>query len=110
MNKWKTGVLLGAVVSGMALCAGEGTGEPWKMFDRRIGMIVHWGIYSVGGYHEQERMRLYVPCAEYAKYAERFTAERFSAALTPTGTRTNPSSSDWISRDSPECPNERGCC
>ena len=52
---------------------------PWKMFDRRVGMFVHWGIYSVGGYHEQERMRLGVSRAEYAKYAERFTAEKFDA-------------------------------
>ncbi len=49
------------------------------MFDRRVGMFVHWGIYSVGGYHEQERMRLNVPRAEYAKYVEGFAAEKFDA-------------------------------
>jgi alpha-L-fucosidase len=49
------------------------------MFDRRLGMFVHWGIYSVGGWHEQEQMRRGIPRDEYAKYAERFTAERFSA-------------------------------
>ena len=30
--------------------------EPWQMFDRRLGMFIHWGVYSVGGYHEQEWM------------------------------------------------------
>ena len=53
--------------------------EPWKMFDRRLGMFIHWGIYSVGGFHEQERMRLRVPRTEYEKCAERFAAEKFDA-------------------------------
>ena len=42
-------------------------------------MFVHWGIYSVDAWHEQERMRLRVPRGEYEKCAERFTAERFNA-------------------------------
>ena len=63
------------VTQGFSAQAADG----WKMFDRRVGMFVHWGIYSVGGYHEQERMRRNVPRAEYAKYAERFTAEKFDA-------------------------------
>lgn len=49
------------------------------MFERRLGMFVHWGIYAVGAWHEQERMRLGVPRAEYEAYAERFAAERFDA-------------------------------
>ena len=29
--------------------------EKWSMFERRLGMFVHWGIYSVGEWHEQEQ-------------------------------------------------------
>lgn len=58
---------------------GDGNDCRWKMFDRRVGLFVHWGIYSVNGYHEQERMRLKIPREQYAKNAERFTAEKFDA-------------------------------
>ena len=47
------------------------------MFNRRLGMFIHWGIYSVGGLHEQERLRYAVPRGEYAKYAARFDAAKF---------------------------------
>jgi len=49
------------------------------LFNHRLGMFVHWGIYSVDGWHEQEEMRGKVPRSEYEKTAERFTAENFSA-------------------------------
>lgn len=49
----------------------------WKMFDRRLGMFIHWGIYSVGGLHEQEQSRYGIPREEYAKRKERFFAEKF---------------------------------
>lgn len=52
---------------------------PWKMFERRLGMFVHWGIYSVGEWHEQEQMRRGINRADYAKFMERFTAEKFCA-------------------------------
>ena len=51
--------------------------ERWKMFNRRLGMFVHWGVYSVGGAHEQEWMRRGLSKAEYERYAVRFTGERF---------------------------------
>ena len=34
-------------VAGAALCAVGETGR-WNMFERRLGMFVHWGIYPVG--------------------------------------------------------------
>ena len=52
---------------------------PWTMFDRRLGMFVHWGIYSVGEWHEQEQMRREISRADYEKFMERFTAEKFRA-------------------------------
>ena len=51
----------------------------WKMFNRRLGLFVHWGIYSVGEWHEQERMRLGMARVEYEQYAARFAAEKFDA-------------------------------
>ena len=68
-------------VSAFALAAGAAAApvERWSMFERRLGMFVHWGIYSVGGWHEQEQMRKGMRRAEYEKYTGRFTAERFSA-------------------------------
>lgn len=51
----------------------------WQMFDRRLGMFVHWGVYAVNGYHEQEEMRRKVPRAEYERAAGKFTGEKFDA-------------------------------
>ena len=71
-----------AAFAGIAIvgdAVAQQSGEGWKMFDRRLGLFIHWGIYSVGGYHEQEQMRLKVPRAEYVQYAARFFAEKFSA-------------------------------
>lgn len=43
----------------------------------RFGMFVHWGIYSVNGWHEQEQWRRNVPKDEYAKLADVFNPQRF---------------------------------
>ena len=51
----------------------------WQMFDRRLGMFIHWGIYAVDGWHEQARMRKAMSREEYAKLAQGFTAEKFDA-------------------------------
>ena len=63
-----------AVVAEASFAAGN-----WSMFERRLGMFVHWGIYSVGGWHEQEQMRKGMRRAEYEKFAGQFTADKFSA-------------------------------
>jgi alpha-L-fucosidase len=55
------------------------SGRHWEMFDRRIGLFLHWGIYSVNGWHEQEEMRRRVNRAEYEKSADRFVAQKFDA-------------------------------
>ena len=49
----------------------------WNLFERRLGMFVHWGVYSVGGVHEQEWMRSGMSKADYEDYARHFTGERF---------------------------------
>ena len=50
----------------------------WNMFDRRLGMFVHWGIYSAGGLHEQEQMRYRRTREEYNKRMAEFGAELFT--------------------------------
>ena len=52
-------------------------GSHWKMFDRRLGMFIHWGIYSVNGLHEQEQYRYGIARADYGLCKDRFRAERF---------------------------------
>lgn len=59
--------------------AAPAVADGWKMFDRRLGMFVHWGIYSVGEWHCQQQYRRGMDRAEYEKFAGRFTAERFNA-------------------------------
>ncbi len=70
----------GAEASVAPLARGPAQTPPWRLFDRRVGLFVHWGIYAVDGYHEQQRMRLRMPRAEYEKRAASFTAEKFDAA------------------------------
>lgn len=81
MARNRSDKVLAALIAGLALVAGSSVvaQEKWRMFDRRLGMFVHWGIYSVGEWHEQEQMRKGVPRADYEKFAERFTAEKFNA-------------------------------
>ena len=64
-------LLVGQMALGAVFQDGQG------LFNRRLGMFIHWGIYSVNGFHEQERMRKRVPRVEYEKAASGFTAERF---------------------------------
>jgi len=68
------GVLCCALMAGATEFA-DGMG----LFNRRLGMFVHWGIYSVNGFHEQERMRKGLGRAEYEKCVAGFTAEKFDA-------------------------------
>ena len=68
------GTILAAALAALQVQAGA-----WKMFDRRLGMFVHWGIYSVGEWHEQEQWRRKMSRADYEKFAGRFTAENFNA-------------------------------
>ena len=48
--------------------------------EKRFGMFIHWGIYAVGGIHEQQQMRLHVPAKEYQKYVNKFNPVKFDPA------------------------------
>lgn len=43
----------------------------------KFGMFVHWGIYSLTGYHEQARWRFFTPRAEYRKLMNEFNPVKY---------------------------------
>ena len=43
----------------------------------KFGMFVHWGIYSLTGYHEQARWRFFTPRAEYRKFMNEFNPVKY---------------------------------
>jgi alpha-L-fucosidase len=47
--------------------------------DAKLGIFIHWGVYSLIGRHEWARHRLQIPQAEYDKYAKRFDPVNFDA-------------------------------
>jgi len=53
-----------------------GDGRDW-FFQKRFGMFVHWGLYAIHGFHEQEQWRARVPRAEYVKLARQWNPVKF---------------------------------
>src|SRR5579863_5108322 len=53
-----------------------GDGRDW-WFQKRFGMFVHWGLYAIHGYHEQEQWRLRVPRNEYVKLQQQWNPVKF---------------------------------
>lgn len=43
----------------------------------KFGMFVHWGLYSLTGYHEQVRWRFFTPRAEYRKLINEFNPVKY---------------------------------
>ena len=54
-----------------------GDGRDW-FFENRYGMFVHWGLYSIPGWHEQHQWRARVPRAEYEKLAKQWNPTKFN--------------------------------
>jgi alpha-L-fucosidase len=54
-----------------------GDGRDW-WFAKRFGMFVHWGLYSIHGFHEQEQWRARVPRAEYVKLRQQWNPVKFN--------------------------------
>jgi alpha-L-fucosidase len=46
-------------------------------FQRRFGMFVHWGLYSIAGWHEQMEWRGNIPRAQYEKYFKQWNPRHF---------------------------------
>jgi alpha-L-fucosidase len=53
-----------------------GDGRDW-FFKKRFGMFVHWGLYSIPGWHEQHQWRARVPRSEYVKLASKWNPVKF---------------------------------
>ncbi|CAM3608860.1 alpha-L-fucosidase [Occultella aeris] len=43
----------------------------------RLGMFVHWGLYSLAARHEWVMSREFTPLADYERYATHFEADRY---------------------------------
>jgi alpha-L-fucosidase len=59
-----------------ALVPRFGDGRDW-WFRKRFGMFLHWGLYSIHGFHEQEQWRARVPRAEYVKLQQQWNPVKF---------------------------------
>ena len=46
-------------------------------FERRFGLFLHWGLYSISGWHEQTQYRQRIPRAEYVKLARQWNPVKF---------------------------------
>ena len=46
-------------------------------FEKRFGLFVHWGIYAIPGWHEQQQWRGRVPREEYGKLAQQWNPTHF---------------------------------
>lgn len=55
---------------------GFGDGRDW-FFEKRFGLFVHWGLYAINGWHEQEQWRRRIPRADYVRLAEQWNPKRF---------------------------------
>lgn len=54
-----------------------GDGRDW-FFEHRYGMFVHWGLYSIPGWHEQHQWRGRVERKEYVKLAQQWNPVKFN--------------------------------
>jgi len=59
-----------------ALAPRFGDRRDW-WFQKRFGMFVHWGLYAINGFHEQEQWRRRVPREDYAALAARWNPVAF---------------------------------
>jgi alpha-L-fucosidase len=54
-----------------------GDGRDW-FFEKRYGMFVHWGLYSIPAWHEQHQWRARVPRAEYIRLTAQWNPKKFN--------------------------------
>jgi len=45
---------------------------------RKLGMFIHFGLYSIDGWHEQDQMRRKIPRKTYEKLSQRFNPVNFN--------------------------------
>jgi alpha-L-fucosidase len=54
-----------------------GDGRDW-FFEKRYGMFIHWGLYSIPGWHEQHQWRARVPRVDYVKLIKQWNPVKFN--------------------------------
>ena len=74
-------VLFDSILKDRAVMIGKsmkmfGDARDW-FFKKRFGLFVHWGLYSLNAWHEQEQARRMIPRSEYSKLINDFNPERF---------------------------------
>jgi alpha-L-fucosidase len=47
-------------------------------FEKRYGMFIHWGLYSIPAWHEQHQWRGRVPRSEYVKLINQWNPRKFN--------------------------------
>lgn len=47
-------------------------------FQKRYGMFIHWGLYAIGGFHEQEQFRKNIHRNIYEKYRNHFEPKKYN--------------------------------
>ncbi|MFO1447251.1 MAG: alpha-L-fucosidase [Opitutaceae bacterium] len=60
-----------------ALAPRFGDGRDW-WFQKRFGLFLHWRLYSIEGWHEQDQWRRRIPRAEYVKLQQRWNPVKFN--------------------------------
>ena len=63
------------IKSGLKTITRFGDERDW-FFEKRYGMFVHWGLYSIPGWHEQHQWRARVPRSEYVKLANKTKVDK----------------------------------
>ena len=63
-------------MNGLTLAPRFGDARDW-WFKNRFGLFVHWGLYAINGFHEQEQWRRRVPREEYVALASRWNPAAF---------------------------------
>jgi alpha-L-fucosidase len=53
-----------------------GDSRDW-FFEKRYGMFIHWGLYSIPAWHEQHQWRARVARSEYVKLANQWNPKKF---------------------------------
>ena len=54
-----------------------GDSRDW-WFEKRFGLFIHWGLYAIRGWHEQEQWRKRVPRDEYVTLAQQWNPVKFN--------------------------------
>lgn len=54
-----------------------GDGRDW-FFEKRFGLFIHWGLYAINGWHEQDQWRRSIPRKIYEQLQQEFIPVHFN--------------------------------